>query len=141
MTEKKFGVKEYFEVMIGPIGVAVFVGLLMLGRDCDRAENPAAYCLNFAQETCNGRDDDCDGEVDEVPITWYKDFDFDGYGESAVSKTGGDCTRNQKGFTYAGLPYWSPVPGDCNGSDPQVYPGAPEVVGDQIDNNCDGVAP
>ena len=36
-------------------------------------------------ETCNNIDDDCDGEIDEdVTITFYQDFDADGYGNQEV---------------------------------------------------------
>ena len=47
--------------------------------DCDDAE---AKISPAAVEVCNGRDDDCDGEIDDgidVP-TWYRDADGDGYG-------------------------------------------------------------
>ena len=33
---------------------------------------------------------------------------------------------------------WSPMDGDCDDGDDTVYPGAPEVCNDGIDQNCDG---
>jgi len=44
------------------------------------------------------------------------DHDFDGWG------VGPDCAVE-----------------DCNDNDPSIYPGAPEICGDGIDQNCDGV--
>ena len=54
--------------------------------DDDNAEiNPAA------EESCDERDNDCDGETDEgVPSIWYVDADGDGLG-SSTSITGEDC--------------------------------------------------
>ena len=33
---------------------------------------------------------------------------------------------------------WTPYEGDCDDNDPNAYPGAPEVCGDRIDQDCDG---
>jgi hypothetical protein len=54
-------------------------------------------------------DDNCDGIVDNG--NFYGDADADGF---------------------------SVVQGDCNDTDASINPGATEVVGDGIDNNCNG---
>jgi len=78
-------------------------------------------------ETCNGADDDCDGEVDEgVKNTYYLDDDTDGYGSDltteACSLPSGYATNDA----------------DCDDSNENVNPGEVEVC-DAVDNNCNSI--
>lgn len=91
----------------------------------------------------DGLDNDCDGAVDETddPVdgsvgdtTTYQDLDGDGYGNDAVTS----LTVYQSGVQVP-EPGYVLVGGDCDDSDPNVNPGAVEIVGDEIDNDCDGL--
>ncbi len=77
-------------------------------EDCDDW-NPDVH--PGAAEVCNGRDDDCDGLVDE------------------------DNDRDRDGFTSCGT--GSARTTDCDDGDPEVYPGAPERC-NGVDDDCDG---
>jgi hypothetical protein len=93
--------------------------------DCDDS-NAAIH--PGATEVCNGKDDDCDGTVDEgVTVTYYTDTDQDGYGNSAVATQA--CSA-PAGFVA--------VAGDCNDSNASVNPGATEAC-NGIDDDCDGI--
>jgi uncharacterized delta-60 repeat protein len=98
-------------------------GYVSQGGDCadsDPAINPDAI------EICDGKDNDCDGEVDEeVKTTFYLDSDGDGYGDA--SKTTEAC--------QAPTGYVDNF-GDCNDQASSVYPGAPEICGNGVDDNC-----
>jgi len=83
-----------------------------------------------ATETCNGVDDDCDGEVDEDDAedapTWYLDLDGDGYaGELA---TWVSCEAPEGALAEAL---------DCDDDDPELSPDVAEVC-NAIDDDCDG---
>ncbi len=78
-----------------------------------------------AAETADGRDEDCNGEIDDgiVITTWYIDEDQDGFGYGA----GVDSDVAPVG--YVGNR------GDCDDEDPEISPAALEVC-DGRDNDC-----
>jgi hypothetical protein len=76
---------------------------------CGASRSWDGACLPPA-ETCNGQDEDCDGELDNG---FCVDGDGDGYG-------GGLCA-------------FCP---DCDDADPNVSPGTVEICGDGIDQDC-----
>ncbi len=62
-------------------------------------------------------------------ITYYADADADGYGNAFVSKV--SCTGTPIGYVSNSL--------DCNDANATIHPGAVEICGDGIDNDCNGV--
>lgn len=81
-----------------------------------------------ADETCNGRDDDCDGEVDESAIDrqiWY--IDGDGDGDGTTSSVAEAC-QAPTGYANTGT--------DCDDTRADVFPGGTEVPYNNIDEDC-----
>ncbi len=95
-------------------------------EDCDDRN---AMVNPGAQEICNDKDDDCDGEVNEsLPASvYYQDEDHDGYGNPDVSMT--DCTGQPDGYVSDNT--------DCDDTDDEINPEAREIR-DGHDNDCDG---
>ena len=82
-----------------------------------------------ADETCDGNDNDCDGDVDEDPIdpeTWYRDQDEDDYGTVDDSV---EACAPPEGYVAR--------PGDCADDDKTRNPGAAEACTGK-DDDCDG---
>ncbi len=76
-----------------PEGHKLVSELKSVSGDCDDVE---ILVHPDAPETCNYRDDDCDGQIDEdVKNTFYEDADNDGYGNP--NKSTEDCTQ-PKGY-------------------------------------------
>jgi hypothetical protein len=99
----------------------------VVAGDCNDGD---ASVLPATVEQCNGKDDDCNGEVDEAGAlgcaVLFADADGDGYGDLSDPR----CV------CAAVAPYTAAVPGDCADNDAQVSPAAPEAC-NGIDDDCD----
>jgi hypothetical protein len=62
-------------------------------------------------------------------VIYYADNDSDGYGNPAISVS--NCTGAPLGYVISNT--------DCNDSNASIHPGALEVCGDGIDNDCNGL--
>ena len=98
--------------------------------DCEPKDSAVAPGF---PETCNGWDDNCDGQIDVENSAGCNfqapDVDEDGYGTADTKEWSCTCWKNH---------LWSDYLTDCNDNQPFVHPGAPETCGDGVDNNCDG---
>jgi hypothetical protein len=100
-------------------------GVTLLEGDCDEGD-PTIYPL-APEIGGDGIDQDCSG-ADLVGC--YADLDDDGYGDGEIPDANGDGICDAVGQ--------ADVAGDCDDTDFDAFPGAPEVIADGIDQDCDG---
>lgn len=104
-------------------------GYAEVATDCDDTDpdvSPAAV------ESCNGDDDDCDGESDE-DVLWYPDMDGDSFGDASAAPTIADCSENPGGHVRNAL--------DCDDLNAEINPATPEVCDPlDVDEDCNGLS-
>ena len=100
-------------------------GYVTNSDDCN--DNDENIYLN-AIETCNGKDDNCNDEIDEYAtdmLAYYVDLDGDGFGDPTTQELA--CS----------LPTTATLnDADCDDTNAGINPSATEIC-DSIDNNCD----
>lgn len=103
-------------------------GMITQGGDCDDTNGTT---FPYAEEWCDGDDNDCDLSIDESSAvdvaTWYQDADGDGYGDVTLSTVACD---QPAGYTGSSA--------DCDDTNADISPAASERC-DEIDNDCDGL--
>lgn len=105
---------------------------------------PIAACSNPGGRVTNNSDC-CDSNADINPLTeWWADVDGDGYGSFVFDNgcfTGVGCSS---GTWFGLIPYYPgahanvPYALDCNDSNINANPGASEICGNGIDDDCNG---
>jgi hypothetical protein len=101
------------------------------GDDCDDLR-PDRY--TGLVESCDGTDNDCDTNTDEMVLsTYWPDADLDGYGSEEVGALSMQACTRPTGYAE--------TMDDCDDHRGGVHPGAVEVCDiDSIDEDCDDVA-
>lgn len=109
-------------------GASCGSGTVATGGDCD--DGDAATAPDQAEQ-CDGRDNNCDGVVDQpVPAeapSWYADADGDGFGHPATGVSA--CEAPDTYIDDAS---------DCDDDAADAFPGGIEVCEDGLDNDCAG---
>jgi len=99
-------------------------GLSLTNDDCDdndERKHPGAT------EACNGRDDNCNTQIDEglASTTTWPDLDGDGFGNPSGATQMGCSTMNRAANDR-----------DCDDTDAKVFPGGVEICNGK-DDDCD----
>lgn len=107
-------------------------GTSICGDDCDdtrRVVNP------LTTEVCDGFDNDCDGETDEVESVVFLDCDGDGFGSPTMRAGCETAATSAECAAMVPMSRWVSASGDCDDAQIGVYPGATERCNGR-DDDC-----
>ena len=132
---------QFNQAVIGSSGSTVTANSLVFSQQTGelniqtKTSASVIFTEGFQQDVkdiCNGLDDDFDGEVDEDAsfINWYLDADNDGYYFGAPV-----FSCSSPGASYVSSTVGA---GDCDDNNAAINPGAAEICGNGIDDNCNG---
>lgn len=116
----------YGDVSVTEFACDPSAGFVRNADDCDDTDNTT---YPGGVETCEGSDQDCDGDIDEYAADatiWYQDFDGDLAGDP--DETLPSCTQ-PVGYVANDA--------DCDDVNIEIGPGLDELC-DGIDQDCDG---
>jgi hypothetical protein len=113
------------------------IGYVLNNDDCNdenssihpNADEP--YCPDGIDQNCDSED----GFEDPFYCDYWMDEDSDGFGSGEYFSFNCSCMEQY----YFSLGYVYTNEEDCDDNNPNIYPGAPEIIGNGIDENCDGV--
>lgn len=100
-------------------------GYVLNNTDCDDSQNSV---FPGAPEICDEFDNNCNGQTNEGLQTtvYYVDNDGDTYGQGSA---GDFCSDPGIGYSLNNT--------DCDDDNAAAYPGAPEILNNGVDENCD----
>jgi hypothetical protein len=100
-------------------------GYVLNNTDCDDSQNSV---YPGAPEICDEFDNNCNGQTNEGLQTtvYYVDNDGDTYGQGSA---GDFCSDPGIGYSLNNT--------DCDDDNAAAYPGAPEILNNGVDENCD----
>jgi hypothetical protein len=105
--------------------------------DTTSCKRPMGYKVESELTATSGDCDDNDANA-HPGQTWYKDTDNDGYFDGTTNTT--SCTR-PTGYKVLGELATATTSIDCDDNNPDVNPGATEIVDNGIDDDCDPSTP